>query len=202
MKTNLIIKMMNRLIIKYFISLNRLSFIGFIVLYLFLFHLFSFQKLWGGNNNHSLEQKYKLYIFFSTECPICKKSINDTKQIYEQYKEVLEIFFIFPNQFENKRKITTFKNQYQLNETPIKNFILDKKKIFTKKMNATVTPEYYLVDVNDNILYSGALNNRFYQIGVQRAEPTEFYLKDAIVSILKNNELLIKRTNPIGCFIY
>jgi hypothetical protein len=70
-----------------------------------------------------------------------------------------------------------------------------------KKLDATVTPEVFVMDVNGEILYSGRIDDSYAAIGKRRPKAKHHELMDALDSILKGDTVTIKRTEPVGCII-
>jgi len=80
-------------------------------------------------------------------------------------------------------------------------FLDDKKHVITNQYGATITPEAILIDKNQQVIYQGAIDNWFFELGRNRLEVTEHYLIDAIEASMKGQMPSIKRTEAIGCFI-
>lgn len=93
--------------------------------------------------------------------------------------------------------IQQFKQAYQLN-FPL---FWDKNNRLLRQLEATTTPEVLLLDRKGLILYRGAIDNWFYGLGKYRPKTTEHYLEDALDAYLQGKEILIKKTDPIGCVI-
>lgn len=139
-----------------------------------------------------------MVVFYSTTCPICQKLTLTLNEIYKQYKDSNVSFeVVFPSVYDTKNKILKFKKKYKLDMVCLE----DDNLALVNKYNANVTPECFLIDENQQVVYSGKLNNWFYEIGKYRQIITENYLIDAINALLKTQPILTKRTEPIGCFI-
>jgi hypothetical protein len=145
------------------------------------------------------EKKAKVYFFFAPECPI---SINYTKAVNAFYADssnsALEMAVIIPGSYYTDSALAAFVQTYQL-EIPV---VLDRKKQLTNLLEATVTPEVFLLDGKDNsILYSGKIDNWAMGLGSKRRTVTEFYLNDALQLFRNGEEIIVNRTTPVGCFI-
>jgi len=79
--------------------------------------------------------------------------------------------------------------------------IVDKGFKLSKKFNATVTPEVFVLNEKDQVLYHGAIDNWFYKLGQNRIEITEHYLDDAVGQALNQQPIIRPYIKPIGCFI-
>ena len=141
---------------------------------------------------------YKVIVFYSTSCPICQKMTWTLNNLASQYKDS-EILFqiVFPSPFDTKRDIAKFKKRYHIKMPCVQ----DQQNMLVNKYAATVTPECFLLDRDEHILYSGKIDNWFYDIAKYRQVITENYLQDAIAAILAHKEIKIIRTDPVGCFI-
>lgn len=139
-----------------------------------------------------------VFIFYSPDCPICIKHTKTLKDMVKQFsQEKISYYLIFPGIHYSKSYIRKFQKKYQF-QLPA---FLDENYRVSKAFNATVTPEVFVTDSNYEILYSGKIDNWFENIGVRRKIITEHYLKDAILSGLKGIQPIIRRTEPVGCFI-
>lgn len=79
--------------------------------------------------------------------------------------------------------------------------IADTDKKLTDNLQATVTPEVFLLDDQGHILYQGAIDNWFAAVGQQRQVITEHYLEDALDSFLSGGVVKTSKTNAVGCII-
>ncbi len=79
--------------------------------------------------------------------------------------------------------------------------IVDTNHILTNFLNASVTPECFLLDSNLNILYNGLIDDWIKELGRKRQNIDNNYLEDALSAYLKNKEILNKETKAIGCII-
>ena len=172
---------------------KQFSMHGLLILsFLFLFNVCSSQE--------KINEKLKVYFFIATSCPISQQYTNEITRLQKKYaKNGVEINLVFPNDGKKSinKKIKEFYATYALTSKCIN----DRKFKLTKKYNATVTPEAFLVAANGTILYHGAIDNWYYQLGKNRIEITAHYLEDAILEALQEKTISIPYTDPIGCFI-
>ncbi|MFN8262540.1 MAG: hypothetical protein U0T07_03360 [Chitinophagales bacterium] len=148
------------------------------------------------SNKHTNTNKDKLsiVIFFSPTCPICQYYTTDINKIIDSLS--IPVTVIIPKKsILSKKEIA----QYYKNYNP--HFVLqyDKRNKKVHKYRATITPEFYLLR-NDTILYQGAFNDKFIDIGKKKSVIQNHYLFDAIYA-LNNNLLFVQKTEAVGCFI-
>ena len=98
-----------------------------------------------------------------------------------------------------KRGERDFRREYHI--PPFIKLVDDRKMLMTEKLDARVTPEAFILDKNQKVVYRGAIDNWFYELGRYRLTITENYLIDAIEASLQGKVPAIKRTEAIGCYI-
>jgi peroxiredoxin len=140
-----------------------------------------------------------VFMFYSPECPICQRNTLNIRQLSAKYAESkVNFVLIYPSSFDNRKMLKRFQKKYLM--TSITG-ILDKDNQLVKFLNAQITPEYFLLNNRAETLYSGALDNAFVEIGKKRTVVTAFYLDDAIQQSIDNKEIVVKKTEAVGCFI-
>ena len=153
-------------------------------------------------NNTNKDQNSTLvtvFIFLGTECPFSQNYTKTLNSLFEKYQSSgVKFVGLFPNSDDSKRKIKTFKKKYGL-KFKVKS---DKKHKFTNLYEAKVTPEVIVLNSTQNKVYSGKIDNWAEELGVRRSVITEFYLNDALHSIINNLPIKISKTEGVGCFIH
>ncbi|MFT4598700.1 MAG: hypothetical protein ACI9WM_000949, partial [Arenicella sp.] len=69
------------------------------------------------------------------------------------------------------------------------------------QLGASVTPEFFLIDSSATILYQGMMDDRILALGSYKQQWDEYYLVDAIEATLAGKEVVLKKTEPIGCVL-
>jgi hypothetical protein len=145
-------------------------------------------------NEISRQTLPKVVIFISMDCPITLKYIPLLNQLHDMYKGKI-VFYGMIAGVSKSAEVERFINEYQI-PFPV---LSDKNYKWTKRLEASVTPEIFLMDVSNSIKYQGAIDNWFYDLGKYRQETTENYLTDAIQSLLAGDSIKIAKTEAIGC---
>ena len=144
------------------------------------------------------QNKASIIIFLSPDCPICQKYTLTLRNMVQDYEQKnIKVYGVFTGQYFTKKKIKRFNKKYKLN-FPV---YLDPELDLAKYLSATITPEVFLADSTGEILYSGMIDNWFVRLGVKRQLITERYLSDAISAYLGDEEISVKKTKSVGCFI-
>ena len=68
-------------------------------------------------------------------------------------------------------------------------------------LEATTTPQVFVVNRAGRTAYAGAIDNRAPELGQRRTVITEHYLVDALESIVEGRQVRVARTRPVGCVI-
>lgn len=137
-------------------------------------------------------------IFMAVDCPITQKYMNTIKEIANQYSNTSTRFVGYFPAGLTKKESTTFRNEYNIPKTiELKD---DTKHEWTEMLNAKVTPEVFVIK-DKQILYRGAIDNWFYELGRYRKVVTAHYLIDAIQAGLNKVKPSIVETEALGCFI-
>jgi hypothetical protein len=140
----------------------------------------------------------KVYFFLATTCPISQQYTAYIQQFTQHANEKnIEVVLVFPAKNSSKKEVQSFLHQYQLS-APMR---IDKHFKLAKQLNATVTPEVFLMNEKDEVLYHGAIDNWYYSLGQNRVHITEHYLDDAVTQAINNQTVLRPFVKPVGCFI-
>lgn len=141
-----------------------------------------------------------VYVFLLEKCQICSASVPEIKKLYQQFQDQGVVFKgVFPNaMISNEASMDSFKRVHEI-PFPV---ILDKGQELTRKLQATITPEFILMDhTSGKILYRGKVDNMYERVGKKRQVVTQFYLEEALESALNQEKIAINYTEPVGCFI-
>lgn len=137
-------------------------------------------------------------VFISHECPVTQQYTPLLRQLHGQYQSKGIAFYgVFPQGKYKARELAAFAGLYGI---PFR-LLVDRRGECAEWLNARVVPEVFLLDSGSRVLYSGAIDNRFYAIGKRRPEVTETYLKDALEAVLNRTAIKTNKTAAIGCFI-
>ena len=79
--------------------------------------------------------------------------------------------------------------------------IADTNQVLTNFLDARVTPECFLLDSNQNIIYYGLIDDWIKELGRKRTHIENKYLEESLINYLSNREIKIKKTKAIGCII-
>lgn len=136
--------------------------------------------------------------FYSPDCPYCQHYAKTLNEMTAHYADK-NIFFldVFPGALYPKDTIQQFCRDYAITQ----DVGLDANYALTKYLHAKVTPQTFVLNKEGKIIYSGKIDNWATAIGQQRQVITEFYLRDALDSLLRKAPPATDSTAAVGCFI-
>ncbi|MCS6916789.1 MAG: redoxin domain-containing protein [Chitinophagales bacterium] len=139
-----------------------------------------------------------VFLFLQPECPFCvtyARTFRQTDSLLRQYD--ISLIGVVAGTHFPVEQIQEYRSKHRLNFP----FLLDPEFKLTRLLNATITPQVFLLDQQGNRLYHGMLDNWGYEIGKVRARATEFYLLDAVKAFVNNQPQPRDSTRAIGCYI-
>jgi len=154
-----------------------------------------------AQHNEASEKSAKpraVVIFMAVDCPVTQKYMSTIKSLALQYQNQISVTGYFPAGLTRQSE-KQFRKEYKIPD--IIKLVDDKSHQMTVKLNASITPEVFLLSVTGEVLYSGAIDNWFFELGRYRPEITENYLIDAITATLNQKVPAVTKTTAIGCFI-
>jgi hypothetical protein len=138
-----------------------------------------------------------VWVFLAVDCPISQKYISELRRIDSVYAtHKLRVRGIIPGKV-NPNEVKTFVDEYAI-KFPVS---IDRDFTDVRRFHATITPEAILVGRRGQVLYQGAIDNWFFDLGKYRQRVTEHYLQDAIDEALQGKTPAVRKTEAVGCII-
>lgn len=151
------------------------------------------------NNEYKLKKNaIKVFVFLDTECPISQQYLPNLEALREEFSHnSIQFLAIFPTKGVTNQEVITLQKKYNFHYP----FIIDSNKKLTISLDAKTTPEVFILNDKNNILYRGAIDDLYYDLGRKRHNASIFYLENAIKSIIEHQPITIETTQAIGCDI-
>lgn len=150
-----------------------------------------------NGKEHSLndfkESKAIVLMFIATQCPVSNAYNTRMKSLYDEYKSKdVKFIGINSNKQESINEVKSHAEENKLDFIILK----DSDNKIADKLQATVTPEIFVLDKDFNVLYHGRIDDS------RREDKVESHdLKNALDEILTNKEVSSKETKAFGCTI-
>ncbi len=142
----------------------------------------------------ALEKKLVAVVFLAADCPISQKYVRTLNGLTERFPEVA-----FVGVFTRWDDWAALR-QFQTDFAPVFPLWRDTEMRLVRRLDATVTPEVFLLKEN-RVLYRGAVDNWFVALGQYRPVPTAHFLEDAIRAVLDGQMVRVASTKAVGCGI-
>ena len=139
----------------------------------------------------------KVLVMLSPDCPLCKNYTKDISDLMTAFGDEIPFYGVVSGTFYSTLEVDSFLQSYKL---PL-DIIYDPDFLLCHQLDATITPEVFFIDENNDILYSGLFDNWLGELGRRRSFITEYYLKDALMSYQSGAAIKTPKTKAIGCFI-
>ena len=151
------------------------------------------------NNEYELiKNAINVFVFLDTECPISQQYVRNLETLRLAFSQKnVQFWAVFPTKGVTKDEIIAFQKKYDFQYS----CIIDYNIKLTKKLDAKTTPEVFILNNKNKILYRGAIDDLYYDLGKKRPEASIFYLKDALNNIINKQKITIQKTEAIGCDI-
>lgn len=144
--------------------------------------------------NHELNA----VVFLAPGCPLSEASIQTLNKLQKKYtSEKLATFIVVPGNLYTNEEVNAFIDTFAIT-LPV---AIDTDAILVKKLKATITPEYFLLDKNMQVVYQGAIDDRAFDNEYIRQSARINFADSAIHQFLSKNKIAITKTKAVGCFI-
>ena len=138
---------------------------------------------------------WRVLLFLAPLCPICQNMSFDLRQIEADFGEApIEFILLFPNASTTEDQIQVFKETYGLEM----DMALDTAN-WAEALGARWTPEVFVLDASDAVVYRGRINDRYFAPGKRRPKTRKRDLDAALRSCLAGDAVKVPVTDAVGC---
>ena len=138
---------------------------------------------------------WRVLLFLAPLCPICQNMSFDLRQIEADFGEApIEFIGLFPNASTTEDQIRVFKETYGLEM----DMALDTAN-WAEALGARWTPEVFVLDASDAVVYRGRINDRYFAPGKRRPKTRKRDLDAALRSCLSGDAVRVPVTDAVGC---
>jgi hypothetical protein len=138
-------------------------------------------------------------IFMSPDCPIVQRKIINLNALYTTFHlQAVSFYGIVPGSYYSDSLIRAF----QIGSSIAYPIYKDPDFTFTASFGATVSPEVFVLNKRDELIYQGLIDDAFAGIGKVRQAPQNPYLELALKALLEDKMPEVSRTEAVGCLLY
>jgi thiol-disulfide isomerase/thioredoxin len=141
-------------------------------------------------------KEYTLLMFIAPDCPLCMTLSTPFSELSEKYTDI-QFLAIYSGKHYEPMEINMFATETKLKPRIFRDYDYE----VAHQLGASVTPEFFLIDSSATILYQGMMDDRILALGSYKQQWDEYYLVDAIEATLAGKEVVLKKTEPIGCVL-
>jgi len=153
----------------------------------------------GKNSPEAIDQYVRdkraaVFVFLATDCPLSQSYSRTLNDLRAQFvADGVEFYGVFPGESAVDDFVATYKITFPV--------VVDRSFQLTDFFGATKTPEAFAVDADGRSIYKGAIDNWAPELGQHRTVITEHYLLDALRSLVHHENIRVRETPAVGCFI-
>ena len=158
------------------------------------------QETVSGDSTQIEPSKNKLTViyFLSPECPLCMNYTLAMRNLEQDFaSEDLKFFGVFAKEWFSQEEVKNFALKYKLDFE----MLFDDGNKLAHSLDATVTPEVFVLNSNSEIIYSGKIDNWVNNLGKKKLEVSDHYLENTLIACRDDNAIKLKYTKPVGCLI-
>ena len=140
--------------------------------------------------------KFVVVVFIATECPISNRYLPALNRLSARYgRQGVEFYGVISDRGVSRKEATRHRDDFKI-KFPI---LFDNAGELRDSLEATHTPQAFLLELSGVELYSGLIDDQFVKIGKKKKAAKRRFLNDAIESAIAGKEVAYNRTRPIGC---
>ena len=133
-------------------------------------------------------------VFVASQCPCTDPHRKEIHSLTQQHtKPNIAFYAIFSNKKEARVSAERFMKQTEWSFP----FVIDARGELVKKYGAKITPEVFLLNAKQEIVYRGAIDDSVPNLG-QIKNP---HLRTALTQLVNGKTIDPKSTSPYGCYI-
>ncbi len=137
-------------------------------------------------------------IFTTTDCPIANRYAPEINRLAAAFgAREIAFWLVYANPAEARNAIDAHRTRFGYS-LPV---LRDPRHDVIKSLGISVTPEAAVLDREGRTLYRGRIDDRYVELGVERAAPTQRDLNDALESIVAGKPIATPTTRAVGCIV-
>ena len=139
---------------------------------------------------------YSVVMFIAPDCPLCMTLSTPYSKLADSFPDIQFMGVMSGNHYE-EMEINMYATEN--NFKPI--IFRDYEYGVARQLKASVTPEFFLLDSQSNILYQGMMDDRILKLGSYKQQWDKHYLRDALEAVTQGKKPIVPKTEAIGCIL-
>lgn len=138
---------------------------------------------------------WRVILFLAPLCPICQNMTHEMRLLETEFADApVEFVGVFPNPSTRLEQIDEFGEAYGLDMA-----LMADTAGWAARLNAQWTPEAFVLDERDSVVYHGRLNDRYFAPGKRRPRTRNRDLRKALKDVLDGVPVSTPVTDAVGC---
>lgn len=138
----------------------------------------------------------RVLVFVTTECPIANGNIPTLNGLHDRFvPKGVELYAVVSDPFTTRKDAAQHYQDYKV-RYPV---LFDASGQLRDALRPTHVPEAFVFDGNGKLVYRGAIDNAWVEVGKRRLVVTQHYLSDTLERLVATQAPELSRTQPVGC---
>jgi peroxiredoxin len=139
----------------------------------------------------------QVIVFVSPVCPICQYYAIPLRELHREFAPAgVEFLALAPGKQFTTGDLVDFREKYAI-PFPVEADVSG----MHYTLDARVTPEVFVLDRENNVVYSGRIDDSYAAVGKKRRVVSQHELRDVLLNLQSKHTSSIERQPAIGCLI-
>ncbi len=140
----------------------------------------------------------RVLLFVRTDCPITNRYAPELRRIALEFAHRgVDFWLVYPDPAETSGAIEAQIAEYKLPGKALR----DPHHKLVARSQATVSPQAAVFDNGGHLMYSGRIDDRYFDFGKSRPAAQTYDLEAAIAAVLSGKPVKLSRTRAVGCYL-
>jgi len=148
---------------------------------------------------HALNQndtrRARAFVFVGTECPVSNAATPTLNALHDQLSDKADVFAVVSDRSLTRAAAAKHFMEFKA-VFPV---LFDASGLLAEVLRPTHVPEVFVLSHDGQLIYRGAIDNAFEDMGRRRANVEHHYLRDALVAAVDGKAPAVAATQPVGC---
>jgi mono/diheme cytochrome c family protein len=137
-------------------------------------------------------------VFLSTTCPISNSYLPQLKTLAARCRRIdVDFYGIVSDHAVSRAAADRHRTDFQV-DFPI---LFDVSGTIRRQLQATHTPQAFVVSATGQTLYSGRIDDLYAEPGRKREEASTHEFRDAVTALASGLDVKVPHTAPVGCLL-
>jgi thiol-disulfide isomerase/thioredoxin len=140
--------------------------------------------------------KLTVYVFVTTDCPISNRYAPELQRLAAKFALEASFILVYPVRADTEAMIREHRKKYGYTLQSVR----DADLTLVKMTRVTMLPEVAVLQGN-TLRYRGRIDDRWVDLGQERARATQHDLEDALTAITSGKPVATRETRAVGCYL-